>query len=176
MLWREFFFFPICMGWRSARMHAHKVLEGLSTARLTPRCHSFPMLHEFSLPSWTLEDPKKQKNKKQTCALCTLQISAAIVWGGPGLLSQQRTTHHFLLSSLLLGLITESKHSGSMILLVSQGRLFIQFSPQHWTEASSYSVRRKRKRGKWEVMLTAHSYHRYLKPCSVSSKHYQDLC
>lgn len=67
--------------------------------------------------------------------------------GGLGLLSQQRTTHHFLLSSLLLGLITESKYSGSMILLVSQGRLFIQFPPHHCTVARSNSVKRK----KWEI-------------------------
>lgn len=59
--------------------------------------------------------------------------------GGRGPLSQQRTTHHFLPSSLLLGLITESEHSTPAVLLVSQGGscfFSIQFSP-HNTEVSS---------------------------------------
>lgn len=81
------------------------------------------------------QGPKEEGKKKKKRALWFM-YTFYLCWsseGEPGLLSQQRTTHHFLLSSLLLGLITESKHSGSVILLVSQGRLLIQFSPQHCT-------------------------------------------
>lgn len=90
-------------------------------------------LHIFFHPPWTLEGQwrKRKKKKKEPFGLCRLSICADRLKGGPGLLSQQRTTH--LLSRRLLGLITESKHSGSVILLVSQGRLLIQFSPQHCT-------------------------------------------
>lgn len=113
--------FSICMCcvWRSA----HMALEGLSTSPFAPQCHSFSSL--FFSPLRAPEKPKKPV--LYVHFISGLRSSE----GGPGLLSQQRTTHHFLLSSLLLGLIAESKHSGSMILLVSQGRLFIQFSPQH---------------------------------------------
>lgn len=86
----------------------------------------------FPHPLWTLEGPRrKRRKKKKPCGLCPRSICADRLKGGPGLLSQQRTTHHFPLSSLRLGLITESKHSGLVILLVSQERLLIQSSPQH---------------------------------------------
>lgn len=138
MLWSEcsFFFFLICMclrEWRDSRTHTRY-------SRVSRRPHSllgvthFLCSASFSLPPWTLGGPKPKKKKKRKERTQRFTYTSYLCWsseGRPGLLSQQRTTHHFLLSSLLLGLITESKHSGSMILLVSQGRLLIQFSPQH---------------------------------------------
>ncbi len=143
MLWCECFFcLHACREWQSAQTHAHMVLKGsLDSPPFAPWCHSFPLLCEFSLPSRTLEDPKN------LFFMYTSYLGCNRLRGEPGLLSQQRTTHHFLLSSLLLGLITGSKHSGSMILLVSQGRLFIQFFSQHYTVARSFSVEGKR----WEI-------------------------
>lgn len=47
-----------------ARRSAHAVLEGLSTATLASRCHSYPLLCEFSLPPWTLKGPQNKKKKK----------------------------------------------------------------------------------------------------------------
>lgn len=131
------------MCWESDRAHTctHGTWGSLGSPPFAPRCHSFPLLCEFSLPSRTPRGSTKPV--VYVHFISRLRSSE----GGPGLLSQQRTTHHFLLSSLLLGLITESKHSGSMILLVSQGRLFIQFSPQHCTTARSFSAEWK----KWEM-------------------------
>lgn len=62
-----------------ARRSAHAVLEGLSTAPIASRCHSFPLLCEFSLPLRTLEGPQNKKKKKNPRGLCTLHISAAVV-------------------------------------------------------------------------------------------------
>lgn len=128
--------FSICMCRESDRAHTctHGTWGSLSSPIRFLGVTHFPCSTSFLFPCGPSRIQK-------TCGLCTLHISAAVVWGGPGLLSQQRTIHHFLLSSLLLGLITESKHSGSMILLVSQGGFFIQFSSQHC------SVARPRQRG-----------------------------
>lgn len=51
-------FLFVCVERVTERTHVHMVLESLSTAPFAPRCHSFPLLCEFSLPSRTLEDPK----------------------------------------------------------------------------------------------------------------------
>lgn len=112
---------------------------------LAPPRHSFPFGSANSL-----FPPRALEESENPVVYVHFISRAAIVWGGgPGLLSQQRTTHHFLLSSLLLGLITESKHSGSVILLVSQGRWFIQFPPpQHRTVARSFSKRKVRNRSR----------------------------
>lgn len=115
--------FSVCVCWESDRAHmcTHSTRGSLSG----PSCSSVSLiclaLRAFFLPSRTLEGPKKP-----VCyihVIIPLQLSEE----GTGLLSQQRTTHHFLLSSFLLGLITESKYSGAKILLVSQGRLLVQF-------------------------------------------------
>ncbi len=136
--WVLFLF--VCVERVTERTHAHMVLEGLST---------FPIRSSVSLISLALRvfsslvDPRGSKKPVvYVHFISQLQSSE----GGPGLLSQQITTHHFLLSSLLLGPITESRHSGSMILLVSQGRLFIQFSPQHCTVARSFSSEWEKKK------------------------------
>lgn len=120
--------FSICMCWESDRAHActHGTWGSLNSPNRSFGVTHFPCSCESSLSlRGPLEDPTN------LWFMYTSYLSCNRLDGerGPGLLSQQRTTHHFLLSSLLLGLITESKHSGSMILLVSQGRLFIQFSP-----------------------------------------------
>lgn len=142
MLWSEcFFYLYVLREWQSAHMYTWYL-------RVSQQPHSLLGVTHFPC-SASFRFPRGPSRIQKTCGLCTLHISAAIVWEGPGLLSQQRTTHHFLLSSLLLGLITESKHSGSMILLVSQGRWFIQFSPQHCAVARSSSVELKKK--KWEI-------------------------
>ena len=125
--------------WQSTHTHMRylKVSQqqhSLFAVTHSPCSTSFPSL----VDSWGAEKPVVYVH------FISLQQSSE---GKPGPLSQQRTTHHFPLSSLLLGLITESKHSGSMI-LVSQGRLLIQFSPQHCTVARSFSGESKGKEKK----------------------------
>lgn len=152
MLWSECFFFLICMclrEWRGSRTHTRysRSLDG--------PIHSSVSLISFALRVFpSPRGPLRAQNKKKKRTQWFMYTSY-LCWsseGRPGLLSQQRTAHHFLLSSLLLGLITESKHSGSMILLVSQGRLLIQFSPQHCTVwRFCNGVREKKTRTKKKV-------------------------
>lgn len=54
--WVLFLF--VCAERVTERTHAHMVLVGVSAAPFAPRCHSFPLLYEFSLPLRALEDPK----------------------------------------------------------------------------------------------------------------------
>lgn len=134
----RFSFFCLCV--KRVTEHAHMHMWYL---KVSQQQHSllavthFPCSTSFS----SLMDPRGAEKPAVYVHFISQQQSSE---GEPGPLSQQRTTHHFLLSSLLLGLITESKHSGSMI-LVSQGRLLIQFSPQHCTVARSFSGESKEK-------------------------------
>lgn len=132
-----FFLFHLCSCWESngARTHANTLRSRVSQRHQL--LHGVTHIHcdasFFPSPRGPSRAQGGRKKKKRTR---WFMYTFYLCWsseGEPGLLSQQRTTHHFLLSSLLLGLITESKHSGSVILLVSQGRLLIQFSPQHCT-------------------------------------------
>ena len=142
MLWSECFFYLYVLRERQRKHRTHGTRGSLDnpppTALSSVSLISL-WLGEFSL---SLVGPR---GIWKPCGLRTLHISGCnrLRWGGPGLLSQQRTTHHFLLSSLLLGLITESKHSGSVILLVSQGRWFIQFSPPTTSHCSKVLQQKK---------------------------------
>lgn len=132
-----FFLFHLCSRWEGNGARAHANMLHSRVSQQHQFLHVVTRIPCYALFFFILHGPLRAKGgrgrrwKKEPCGLCRLSVCADRLKGGPGLLSQQRTTH--LLSRRLLGLITESKHSGSVILLVSQGRLLIQFSPQHCT-------------------------------------------
>lgn len=88
MLWSEcsFFFFSYLYVFErvTGLTHAHALLEGLSTAPFTPRCHSFPLLCEFFPSPVDPRGPKtkkKEKKKRENPAVYVHFLSVLIVWG-----------------------------------------------------------------------------------------------